>query len=222
MRSPAPPKSAPGATFFSSIAARGGICCHQPRRNRVRRPTLLQVSLPGVDLIGTSPADPAATNYFRASAVAEGEFFSHRRSRAAAATVPARRSAPRSFAPLIFFVWFHSLPQPPPLNKWRGWFRAERGGGAGGGARCEAVQGGSFADGRPFPAVERPEAPRNDRGTTVNATETGRRGLGTGEATAGPCLARAWEINTGGSGLATPGPSRGDPPCGRVGSVVLP
>ena len=175
-----PAEIGPGGNLFSIIAAGGGVCCNQPRRNRVRRPTLLQVSLPGVDFIGTSPADPAATNYFRASTVAEGEFFSRRRSRAAAATVPAHRSAARSFAPLLFFVRFHSLPQPPPLNKWRGWFGAERGGGAGGGARCGAVQGGSFADGRPFPAVERPEAPRNDRGTTVNATETGRRGLGTG------------------------------------------
>ena len=149
---------------------------------------MLQVSLPGVDLIGTSPADPAATNYFRASAVAEGEFLSRRRSRAAAATVPARRSAPRSFVPLIFFVRFHSLPQPPPLNKWRGWFRAERGGGAGGGARCEAVQGGSFADGRPFPAVERPEAPRNDRKRDGNGPPRPRHRLGNGRPVPSPCL----------------------------------
>ena len=62
---------------------------------------------------------------------------------------------------------FVRAPPPGGCKKRRGWFRAERGG-------VEAVRGG-----------------RKRAGTAVNATETGRRGLGAVPSGDGQCRARA-------------------------------
>ena len=174
----------------------------QPRRNRFRRPTCSQVSLPEVDLIATSPAEIGPGGLLVRKCRCRGGLdcnqprrilrrgllrFEHwcGTGRGAASPagggprlvlVPARHQAAPAFAPLLFFVRFHLLPQPPPLAHQKrvvGGGSERRGALEHGAGRCKAVL---LVTGDRF----RRWNGRKRRGTTVNATETGRRGLGTG------------------------------------------
>ena len=174
---------------------------HPVAENCSRRPTFMQVLVPGIHLNATSPF-PA--DYFDASPGA-GEALKRSQPRQivrrgllplehAGGTALVRAAHPAGgsrlrrlpcspaarllfsslrCSPRYFSTRRHPLVREPPLGgckKRRGWFRAEQGG-------VGAVQGGGNG--------------RKRGGTAVNATETGRRGLGTVPSGDGHCLARA-------------------------------